>query len=168
MSDNNPLDVATKITSLFQIITQAAQTYLKNVECFIYNQYPDKLMVLVDFIINVTKICFDKRVFDKKDLVIQDMLRKCLAIRQFLDTHHNSIAKFAPLPAKPKKAAFVNLFSISWLFKLTIYIPFFISRANHILKILTKPIYQCMEHRSRNKSNKICLMFQKVLTMVLH
>lgn len=109
MSDNNPSNVATKITSLFQIITQAAQTYLKNVECFIYNQYPDKLMVLVDFIINVTKICFDKRVFDKKDLVIQDMLRKCLAIRQFLDAHQNSMAKFAPLPAKPKKTVFVKV-----------------------------------------------------------
>lgn len=109
MSNHNSSEVAMKITSLFQIITQAAQTYLKNVECFIYNQYPDKLMVLVDFIINVTKICFDKRVFDKKDLVIQDMLRKCLAIRQFLDTHQNSISKFITLPAKPKKPAFVKV-----------------------------------------------------------
>ncbi|CAO1305438.1 unnamed protein product [Diamesa serratosioi] len=108
MPDNNPLDVATKITSLFQIITQASQTYLKNIECFIYNQYPDKLMVLVDFIINVTKICFDKRVFDKKDLVIQDMLRKCLMIKQFLDAHQHSMAKFAPLPAKSKKPLFLK------------------------------------------------------------
>lgn len=118
MPENNPLDVATKITSLFQIVTQAAQTYLKNVECFIYNQYPDKLMVLVDFIINVTKICFDKRVFDKKDLVIQDMLRKCLAIKQFLNNHQHSISKFTPLPTKPKKALFlnVNLFSFGDLY----------------------------------------------------
>ena len=112
MSDHNPSDVATKITSLFQIITQATQTYLKNVECFIFNQYPDKLMVLVDFIINVTKICFDKRVFDKKDLVIQDMLRKCLAIREFLDSHQNSLSKFAPLPAKSKKTPILNVISL--------------------------------------------------------
>lgn len=88
------MDVATKVNLLFQAIMQAIQTYLKNVEMFIYNSNPDKLFVLVDFIINASKICFDRNVFDKKDAVIVKMLRKSMEMKRFLEMNQRSVAKF--------------------------------------------------------------------------
>lgn len=101
---DNPMDLAAKVNVLFHVIMQAVQSYLKNVEFFIYNSYPDKLLVLVDFIINATKICFDRMVFDKRDLLIQQMLRKCSEMKKFLGMNQNSMAKFASIPAKRKTA----------------------------------------------------------------
>lgn len=79
------MDVATKVNLLFHAIMQAVQTYLKNVEMFIYNSYPDKLFVLVDFIINASKICFDRKVFDKTNIMIVKMLRKSVDMKRFLE-----------------------------------------------------------------------------------
>lgn len=101
---DNPLDVATKVNGLFQIITQAIQIYLKNVEMFIYNSYPDKLLVLVDFVINSVKICLDRMVFDKRDAVVNQMLRKCGALREFLEMNKQSFARFASIAEQRKKS----------------------------------------------------------------
>lgn len=88
------MDVATKVNFLFHAIMQAVQTYLKNVEMFIYNSYPDKLFVLVDFIINASKICFDRKVFDKTDANIVKMLRKSVEMKRFLEINQKSAAIF--------------------------------------------------------------------------
>lgn len=101
---DNPLNVATKVNLLFQVIMQAVQSYLKHVEMFIYNSNPDKLLVLVDFIINAMKICFDRMVFDKRDLMIQQMLRLCSDIKGFLEMNKNSFAKFVSIPEKRSKS----------------------------------------------------------------
>ena len=99
---DNPDDVATKANLLFQVVMQAVQTYLKNVEMFIYNNYPDKLLVLIDFIINASKICFDRMAADKRDLVMQRMLRKCSDIKTFLEQNTKSLAKFASIDENRK------------------------------------------------------------------
>lgn len=91
---DNPIDVATKVNLLFQLIMQAAQTYLKNVQMFIYNSHPDKLLVLVDFIINSTKICFDRKVFDKKDNIVLKMLRKCSNLKDFMQTNETGLVNY--------------------------------------------------------------------------
>lgn len=99
---DNPEDVVTKTNLLLQAMMHAVQTYLKNVEMFIYNNYPDKLLVLIDFIISALKICFDRMVLDKRDLVVQQMLSKCLDIKQFLEMNQQSLAKFASIEDKRK------------------------------------------------------------------
>lgn len=99
MSDN-PSDIAEKVNFLFQVIMQAVQTYLKNVEMFIYNNYPDKLVVLIDFIINTMKICLDRMVFDKRDLVIQKIMRKCVDMKKYLELNQQSLVKFASIQEK--------------------------------------------------------------------
>lgn len=99
---DNPLNVAEKVNFLFQVVMQAVQTYLKNVEMFIYNNYPDKLVVLIDFVINTMKICFDRMVFDKRDLVIQKMMRKCVDMKHYLEMNQQSFAKFASIQEKRK------------------------------------------------------------------
>lgn len=99
---DNPLEKATKVNLLFQVIMHAVQTYLKNVEMFIFNSYPDKLIVLIDFVINAVKICCDRKVFDKRDLVIHQMMRKCSDMKQFLMLNQRSMAKFASIPEKHK------------------------------------------------------------------
>lgn len=63
---------------------QAVQTYLKNVEMFIVNKNPDKLLVLVDFIINASKICFDRKILDKRNTSTMKLLRKCAELREDL------------------------------------------------------------------------------------
>lgn len=99
---DNPLEKATKVNLLFQVIMHAVQTYLKNVEMFIFNSYPDKLIVLIDFVINAVKICCDRKVFDKRDLVIHQMMLKCSDMKQFLMLNQRSMAKFASIPEKHK------------------------------------------------------------------
>lgn len=99
---DNPLEIATKVNSLFQVIMQAVQTYLKNVEMFIYNSSPDKLSVLVDFIANATRICLDKLVFDKNDLTIRDLLRKCSMLRKFLVMNQHTPVKFVTMSDKQR------------------------------------------------------------------
>lgn len=99
MSDN-PMEIAAKVNSLYQVIMQAVQTYLKNVEVFIYSSFPDKLSVLVDFIANCTKICLDKLVFDKNDLSVRELQRKCMKLKTFLVNNQHSTATFAKLPVK--------------------------------------------------------------------
>lgn len=101
---DNPEDVAAKTNLLFQAMLTAVQTYLKNVEMFIYNNYPDKLLVLIDFIINALKICFDRMALDKHDLVIQRMLRKCLDMKQFLVFNQMNLAKFASIQQKRRNS----------------------------------------------------------------
>lgn len=101
---DNPEDVAAKTNLLFQVMAMAVQTYLKNVEMFIYNNYPDKLLVLIDFIINALKICFDRMALDKSDLVIQRMLRKCLDMKQFLEMNQMSLARFASIQQKRRNS----------------------------------------------------------------
>jgi hypothetical protein len=91
---NNPMDLAKKVNFLFQVIMQATQTYLKNVELFICNSAPDKLLVLVTFIINASKICFDRNVFDKSDVLVMKMLRKCVEMKTFLERNANSAVKY--------------------------------------------------------------------------
>lgn len=103
---DNPVDVATKVNFLFQVIMQAIQTYLKNVEMIIYNNCPDKLLVLVDFIINAMKVCFDRKVFDKRDLLIQQMMRKCLDMKQYLQMNQQSLVKFASISESRKSSLF--------------------------------------------------------------
>jgi hypothetical protein len=78
---------------------QATQTYQKNIEYFTYTLYPEKLEVLVDFIINATKICLDKNVFSRRDPIIQKILRKCLKLK---DQLVENLSRDPPRPA-PKK-----------------------------------------------------------------
>ena len=103
---DNPVDLATKVNFLFQVIMQAVQTYLKNVEMIIYNHCPDKLLVLIDFIINAMKVCFDRMVFDKRDLPIQQMMRKCLDMKKYLEMNQQSFAKFASISESRKSSLF--------------------------------------------------------------
>jgi hypothetical protein len=99
---DNPLEIATKVNALFQEIMQTVQTYLRNVEMFIYNSSPDKLSVLIDFIVNATRICLDKLVFDKSDLTIRDLLQKCSMLRKFLLMNQHTPAKFVSMVEKQK------------------------------------------------------------------
>lgn len=101
---DNPLDIATKVNFLFQVMMQAIQSYLKTVEMFIYNNCPEKLLVLVDFIINAVKICFDRMVFDKRDSTIRLMLRKCSDMKQYLLMNQQSLAKFSSISEKRRKS----------------------------------------------------------------
>lgn len=103
---DNPVNVASKVNVLFQVIMQAFQIYLRNVEMIIYNSYPDKLLVLIDFVFNATKICFDRMVFNKRDKMIQQMLRKCDQMKQFLQAKQQSRAKFASISEYRKKSLF--------------------------------------------------------------
>lgn len=91
---DNPMEIATKVNLLFQAIMQAIQVYLKNVEMFIYNSNPDKLSVLVNSIINASKICFDRKLFDKQNVVVVKMLRKSVEMNRLLELNKNSVAKF--------------------------------------------------------------------------
>lgn len=93
MSDN-PLDLADRVNSLTQVTMQAVQVYLKNVPMFISNCQPDKLLVLIDFIINSVKICVRREVLDKRDLVVQKLLRKSFDLKTFLESNHQSKPKF--------------------------------------------------------------------------
>lgn len=88
------MEIATKVNLLFQAIMQAIQVYLKNVEMFIYNSNPDKLSVLVNSIINASKICFDRKLFDKQNVVVVKMLRKSVEIHRLLELNKNSEAKY--------------------------------------------------------------------------
>lgn len=88
------MEVATKVNLLFQAIMQAIQVYLKNLEMFIYNSNPDKLSVLVNSIINASKICFDRKLFDKQNVVVVKMLRKSVEMNRLLELNKNSVAKF--------------------------------------------------------------------------
>lgn len=99
---DNPLDLASKVNSLSQVMMQAVQVYLKNVEMFLYNRRPDKLPVLLDFIINAMKVCFDRAVLDKRDLVIQQMLRKCSEMKRFLEMNQHSEVKFVSVNEKQR------------------------------------------------------------------
>lgn len=101
---DNPEDVAAKTNLLFQAMLTAVQTYLKNVEMFIYNNYPDKLPVLIDFIINALKICFDRMALDKHDFLTQRMLRKCLDMKQFLEMNQTNLTKFASIQKKRRNS----------------------------------------------------------------
>lgn len=94
---DNPVDVASKVIQLFQVIMQSVQTYLKNVEMFIYNKYPDKLSILINFIINAITICQDRLIFDKRDKAIQQLLRKCSDMKNYLEMNQQSLAKFASI-----------------------------------------------------------------------
>ncbi|XP_070497173.1 protein starmaker-like [Chironomus tepperi] len=82
--NGNPIDIVTKVNSLFQLIMQGVQSYLKNLEGFIYNNSPDKLLVLTEYIVNAIKVCFERRVCSIKDkgiieiLEIIDEIRYCL------------------------------------------------------------------------------------------
>jgi hypothetical protein len=78
---------------------QATQTYHKNIEYFTYTLYPEKLEVLVDFIINATKICLDKNVFSRRDPIIQKILRKCLKLK---DQLVENLSLDPPRPAAKK------------------------------------------------------------------
>ncbi|CRK93265.1 CLUMA_CG006808, isoform A [Clunio marinus] len=101
---DNPVEVATKVNLLFQVMMQALQIYLKNIEMFIYNNNPDKLLVLVDFILNAMKICLERMVFDKRDTMVQQILRKCIGIKQFMEMNQESSTKFLPIPESYKKS----------------------------------------------------------------
>lgn len=103
---------------------QAVQTYLKNVEMIIYNNCPDKLLVLVDFIINAMKVCFDRMVFDKRDLLIQQMMRKCLDMKQYLQMNQQSFARFASMEEKRRSSLFSRssfAFETPYATKLSMY-----------------------------------------------
>lgn len=101
---DNPSNVAMKVNSLFHVIMQAVQSYLKNVEMFIYNKNPDKLLVLIDFVITSMKICLDRMVFDKRDSMVQRIMRKCSDIKDFLQLHQQSFTKFSSIREQRKKA----------------------------------------------------------------
>lgn len=101
---DNPVDVATKANTLFQAIMSAVSSYLKNVDSFIYNSYPDKLLVLIDYTIGSMKICLDRSVFDKRDVMVQHILRRCSGMKQFLLINQRSMAKFASMKEKARKS----------------------------------------------------------------
>lgn len=101
---DNPSTVAAKVNSLFQVIMQAVQAYLKNVEMFIHNKNPDKLLVLIDFVITSMKICLDRLVFDKSDPMVQRIMRKCSTVKDILKMNQQSVMKFASIKEKRKKS----------------------------------------------------------------
>lgn len=101
---DNPSTVAAKVNSLFQVIMQAVQAYLKNVEMFIYNKNPDKLLVLIDFVITSMKICLDRLVFDKSDPMVQRIMRKCSTVKDILKMNQQSVMKFTSIKEKRKKS----------------------------------------------------------------
>lgn len=99
---DNPADVASKVIQLFQIIMQSVQIYLKNVEMFIYNRHPDKLSILINFIINSVTICLERHIFDKRDAAVQQLLRKCLDMKKYLEMNQQSLTKFASMKEQKK------------------------------------------------------------------
>lgn len=99
---DNPVDIASKVIQLFQVIMQSVQIYLKNVEMFIYNKYPDKLSILINFIINAVTICFERLIFDKRDVTVQQLLRKCSDMKKYLEMNQQSLAKFVSIKEKRK------------------------------------------------------------------
>lgn len=91
------MEIPNKVYSIYQTIMLAAQAYDKYVELFIFNKCPDKLQVFVDFIINSTKICLDKKIFDKRDLLIQKLMKKCVFLKnQLVDNLEAMPKKFKP------------------------------------------------------------------------
>lgn len=104
IAPDNLIELATKSSVLFQVIMQGVSSYLKNVEMFICNRFPEKLLVLIDFIINAIKVCLDRMVFDKRDSIIQKMLRKSLDIKRFLEINRQSMAKFSSIQEKRKQS----------------------------------------------------------------
>lgn len=99
---DNPVDVASKVIQLFQVIMHSVQTYLKNVEMFIYNKYPDKLNILINFIINAVTICQKRLIFDKRDKAIQQLLQKCSDMKRYLEMNQQSLAKFVSIQQNRK------------------------------------------------------------------
>jgi len=81
---DSPVDIMTKVNSLFQLVMQGVQSYLKNLEGFIYNNKPEKLIVLTDYILNAIKVCFERRTCNMEDegilkiLTIVDEIRYCV------------------------------------------------------------------------------------------
>ncbi|KAL7041888.1 hypothetical protein ACKWTF_000941 [Chironomus riparius] len=82
--NGNPIDIVTKVNSLFHLILQGVQSYLKNLEGFIYNNSPDKLLVLTEYIVNAIKVCFERQACSIRDngimeiLGVIDNIRYCL------------------------------------------------------------------------------------------
>lgn len=80
---------------------QACQIYSTNVESFIVDLCPEKLDVLINFILSSTKICIDKRIFDKKDVVIREIFKRCHDILTNLKNNQLEPVIFKEIKIKP-------------------------------------------------------------------
>ncbi|XP_055525094.1 uncharacterized protein LOC129718378 [Wyeomyia smithii] len=83
LTKNSP-ELAQKVYKLYRTICHGLKLYLKNMKYFIINVSPEKLWTLIKQIISSTKVCVHKGIFDREDLIIDEMFEKCQLLKNQL------------------------------------------------------------------------------------
>ncbi|XP_055915400.1 uncharacterized protein LOC129948422 [Eupeodes corollae] len=73
-----------KVCGIYGLLCQAIQCYQKQLRHFYTDCFPKKLDTLLNLIKDTTNICLEKRIFDKRDILIQDLISRCVMFLGFV------------------------------------------------------------------------------------
>ncbi|XP_037921252.1 uncharacterized protein LOC119658066 isoform X2 [Hermetia illucens] len=100
-SDN---DFPMKVCNLFSTLNQAIQSYMKHMSSFIVDQNPKKLGTLLEVITEATKLCVHKKILEKADATVHEVLRKAKSLKTCLHANQEKSLQIPQLKQKKAKS----------------------------------------------------------------